>query len=126
MSDRGRFNRLGFWLLALLWLPAAIAVTAMVRFAGGPMASADIGPALLSLAPVAVCGLPLALACRRLWRLGYRRASWATGLGLGAATTAASLPAGLLGPLAIAVCAILLSLPVWIAALLLGRRGRTE
>jgi len=32
----------------------------------------------------------------------------------------------LLGPLAIAVAAVLLSLPVWIAAFVLGRRGRTD
>ncbi len=123
MNGRGPFLHCGFWLLALLWLPAAVAATAAVRFAGGPLAGADFGPALLSLAPVAFCGLPLALACRRLWRLGYRRGAWAAGAGLGAATAAAALPAGLLGPLAIAVAAALLSLPAWIAALLPGRRG---
>ncbi len=126
MREREPFLHYGFWLLALLWLPAAVAAIAAVRFAGDPLASTDIGPALLSLAPVAFCGLPLALACRRLWRLGYRRAAWTAGLGLGAATTTVSLPAGLLGPLAIAVAAVLLSLPVWLAAFMLGRRGRTE
>ena len=115
--------RLGFWLLALFWLPVAIAATAAVRFAGGPLASAGFGPALLSLAPVTVCGLPLALACRRLGRLGYRHAAWTAGTGLGAATAMAALFAGLLGPPAIAIVAVLLSLPVWIAAFLLGRRG---
>lgn len=123
MNGREPFLHYGFWLLALLWLPAAVAATAAVRFAGGPLAGADFAPALLSLAPVAFCGLPLALACRRLWRLGYRRGAWAAGAGLGAATAAAALPAGLLGPLAIAVAAVLLSLPAWIAALLPGRRG---
>ena len=123
MSERDPVLYYAFWLLALIWLPAAVVATAAVRFAGGPLASADVGLALLSLAPVAFCGLPLALACRRLWRLGYRRAAWAVGAGLGAVTAAASLPAGLLGPLAIAVLAILISLPAWIAALLLGRRG---
>ena len=76
-----------------------------------------------SLALVAPCGLPLALGCRRLWRRGYRRAAWTAGVGLGAATVAASLVAGLLGPLAIAVYAVLLSLPVWIAGWWLGRRA---
>lgn len=123
MNERDPVRHYAFWLLALLWLPAAVAATAAVRFGGGPPVGAHLGLAMLSLAPVAFCGLPLALACRRLWRLGYRRAAWAAGAGLGAATAAASLPAGLLGPLAIAVCAILISLPVWIAALLLGRRG---
>ena len=124
MNERQAFLQYRFWLLALLWLPAAVAATAAVRFAGGPLASADFGPALLSLVPVAFCGLPLALACRRLRRLGYRRTAWVAGAGLGAATVAASLPAGLLGPLAIAVSAILISLPAWAAAFLLSRPGR--
>ena len=42
--------------------------------------------AVLSLVFVAPCGLPLALGCRRLWRLGFRRAAWWAGIGLGAVT----------------------------------------
>ena len=76
-----------------------------------------------SLVFVAPCGLPLALGCRRLWRLGYRRSAWSAGTGLGTVTVAASLFAGLLGPLAIAVYAAVISLPVWIAWLLLARRS---
>ena len=77
-----------------------------------------------SLIPVAVCGLPLALACRRIWRLDYRRAAWSLGVGLGAVTTLAAVFAGLLGPLAILIAALVLSLPAWVVALLLGRRKR--
>ena len=84
-------------------------------------------PAMLtaagSLLPVAPCDLPLALGCRRLWRLRYKRAAWLAGIGLGAATVAASLVAGLLGPVAITVCAVVLSLPVWGAWWWLARRG---
>ena len=69
------------------------------------------------------CGLPLALGCRRLWRLGYRRGAWMAGIGLGAVTVAASLVAGLLGPVAIALYAVVLSVPVWIAWYWLVRRG---
>ena len=98
MNGRGRLAGLGFWLPALLWLPAAVAAAAAIRLQGGPLAGAEAGPALWSLAPVAVCGLPLALACRRLRRLGHRRAAWAAGAVLGAATAAAALFAGLLGP----------------------------
>ena len=61
--------------------------------------------------------------CRRLWRLGYRRGAWMAGIGLGAVTAAASLVAGLLGPIAIAVYAVVLSIPVWIAWYWLVRRG---
>ena len=35
--------------------------------------------AVPSLVFVAPCGLPLALGCRRLWRLGFRRAAWWAG-----------------------------------------------
>ena len=58
------------------------------------------------------CGLPLALGCRRLWRLRYRCAAWVAGTGVGAVTVGASLVAGLLGPVAIAAYAVVLSLPV--------------
>ena len=79
----------------------------------------------MSLVAVAPAGLPLALGCRRLWRVGRRRAAWAAWAAfvvLAIATVAASLLAGLLGPLAIAVCAAVLSAPVWIAVLVLDRR----
>ena len=111
--------RHGFWPLALLSLPAGFAVQAAVRFGteGGPWVEPAIGLAMAaqSLVVTAPFGLPLALGCRRLWRLGHRRAAWTAGAGLGAVTVAAGLFAGLLGPLAIAVCAAILSLPVWIA-----------
>ena len=85
------------------------------------VADGDGGSA--SLVVVAPCGLPLALACRRLWWLGFRRAAWGVGAGLATVTVAALLLPGLLGPLAIVVGAVVLSLPVWIAALWLARRG---
>ena len=120
MEAHGLFNGRGFWALALLWLPAGVVAQALVRFAAetGPHAGPGLSVAMLpmlagSLVVVAPCGLPLALGCRRVWRLGYRRgAGWAW-IGLGAVTVAASVVAGLLGPIAIAVYAMVLSLPVW-------------
>ena len=115
-------GRWRFWALALLWLPTGVVAQAAVQFlpehglpGAGGMASAMLLMLVGSLVPVAVCGLPLALGCRRLWRLGYRRAAWMAGTGLGVMTMAASLVVGLLGPLAIAVYAAVLSAPVWIA-----------
>ena len=126
MDGRERIARLGFWLLALLWLPGGVMAQAAVRFGssldaiGGP---GDLLVALGSLALVAPCGLPLALGCRRLWRLGYRRTAWMAGVGLGVATLPVAVFAGLLGPVAIAAAAVLLSLPVWAIWWWLARRG---
>ncbi len=126
----GIIRRWKFRALALLWLPAGLVAVAAGRFAGDGGSAAELAMRLLmvpmmvvSLVPVAPCGLPLALGCRRLWRLGYRRTAWTVGIGLGAATVVASLVAGLLGPVAIAVYAAVLSVPVWIAWYWLVRRG---
>ena len=119
-----RTGRLGFWIPALLWLPAGVVTSVVVRFGAEPAKWASMPMAMSSLVPVAPCGLPLALACRRLWRLGYRRVAWTVGTVLGAFTVAATLVAGLLGPIAILVFAVVISLPVWVAAWRLGRRPR--
>ena len=118
--------RQGFWPLALLWLPAGIVAQAALRFGPSAGAFADAGEAmaaLVSLAVVVPCGLPLALGCRRLWRLGYRRGAWLAGIVLGVVTVWAAVVAGLLGPAAIAVGAAVLSLPMWIVWLWLTRHG---
>ena len=131
MEGRGWIGRHGFWPLALLWLPAGVVAppdrgpgqAAAVRF--GDASFAEPGAllaALGSLAPVALCGLPLALGCGSLQRLGYRRAAWAAGIGPGVPTVAGTVVAGLLGPAAIAVWAVLLSLPAWIVRWWLARR----
>ena len=125
--DRRKWTlRCGFWLLALLWLPAGVTAQAAIRFgasAGMFANSGELFAALGSLVPVALCGLPLALGCRSVWRLGYRRTAWVTGIGLGAPTVASAVFAGLLGPVAVAAWAVLFSLPVWIARFWLARRG---
>ena len=65
----------------------------------------------VKLLPVAPCGLPLALGCRRLWWLGHWGTAWSAGIGLGAVTVAVSLVAGSFGPVATAVYAVVLSVP---------------
>ena len=97
-------------MVALLWLPFGVFVTAAVLFWTAPEAWTPMFPG--SAASLAPCGLPLALACRQIWCLGWRRAAWVTWAGLGAVT--APLVAGLPGPLWIAACAVLLSLPAWV------------
>ena len=123
MDRQELIGRRGFWALALLWLPAGVVASAVVRFGTESATWMSMLMSAGSLAPVAPCGLPLALGCRRLWRLGYRRTAWTAGVGLGAVTVAASLVAGLLGPIAIALYAVTLSLPVWAASWWLKRRG---
>ena len=121
-------SRALFWAAALLWLPIGLVASAAIRFGLTGVGSGEwvtaIAMAGSSLIVAAVCGLPLALACRRLGRLGHTRPAWIGGAALGAATVAASLPAGLFGPPVVAVVAMLLSLPVWIAVFWLGRRAR--
>ena len=132
MTDRPRppRSRALFWAAALLWLPAGVVASAAIRF--GPSAASPgelltaMAMAASSLIVASVCGLPLALACRRLGRLGYPRSAWIGGAVLGAATVAASLPAGLFGPVGIAVVALVLSAPVWIAVVWRGRQARAD
>ena len=116
-----------FIVAALLWLPAGVAATAPLRGFGFGADSAPWPMVVLmmasSLVVVAPAGLPLAIGCRRLSRLGRARAAWAAFAVLAPATVAVSLLAGLLGPLAIAVAAAVLSVPVWFAVGVLRRRG---
>ena len=131
MEERGWIARREFWPLALLWLPAGVAVQAAVRFlpaTDGPpepgmwVATALMGGAsLVVVAPVrAAAGArpPPPLAARLSARLLVGR-----GVALGAKTVAASVSAGLLGPVAIALCAVIFSLPAWGAWWWLAHNG---
>gem|GEM_PF-595382 len=117
-APKGMAERWQFWALALLWLPAGVVSSAAVRFGASEalMGLTALPMIAASLVPMMPCGLPLALGCRWMWRLGYRRTAWIAGAALAAATVAATLIAGLLGPVAIAVVAIILSLPAWALA----------
>ena len=118
-----RTCRLTFGLLALLWLPAGIAATALVRGISLPMEPYAWLSSFVAMAVVtAPCGLPLALACLRLWRTGYPGTAWAAFAVLAPVTAVSSLFAGLLGPVAIAIYALVISLPAWILYAFLRRR----
>ena len=115
-----------FWGLALLWLPVGVVASAVARMGPGvvfDIPAAELPMAAASLAVVAPCGLPLALGCRKLWHLGRRRTASVTGGVLGFVTVAATVFAGLLGPIAIVVYAAVLSLPVWLLVWLLDSSG---
>lgn len=103
-----------FMALALAWLPLGILVITLVRglgFLGEPTALLYALPSLLVTVPF---GLPLALACRRIHRMQRPRTAWVTFAVLAPITAAASIVAGLLGPIGIAVYAAVLSLPAWL------------
>ncbi len=107
-----------FILLALLWLPVGVAASALFR-------GMEIPPELrvwLPLLAAAPAGLPLALACRLLHRKGFRVTAWVVMAVLAVATVGATLVAGLLGPVAIVIYALVISLPAWLAVLLLRPR----
>ena len=117
MDGRRRTGRFRFWLPALLWLPAGLLADEVLR-----RGSAEQGmtpSSLMELPAVAPFGLPLALACRRLGRLGYPGPALVAWVALGAAAVA-----NLLVPLPVGVQVILVSLPVWLAAWRLTPRPR--
>ena len=123
-------SRALFWAAALLWLPAGVVASAAIRFGPTAVAPGELLTAMAmassSLVVASVCGLPLAIACRRLGRLGHPRVAWIGGAVLGVTTVAALLPAGLFGPVGIAVVALVLSAPVWIAVVWRGRQARAS
>ena len=110
-------ERIRFWIPALLWLPAGF-VTEEVLRTGSAQGMMTL-PAALELLSAAPCGVPLALAGRRLARSRYpgpALVAWAV-LGLAAV-------AGSLGALPAGVQALLASVPVWVVVWRLERRPR--
>ena len=116
-SRKSRIARLKFWMPALLWLPGGNIAGDVLRTGSVEWVTAPLPVVELLLA--APFGLPLALACRSLDCLGYPGPALVTWFALGAAAVA-----GLLGPFGIGVQALLVSLPVWLAAWRLARRPR--
>ena len=110
-------ERLKLWLPALLWLPAGIMAEEVLR--AGSMEGVNTPLAVLELLPAAPCGIPLALACKRLALSGYPGPALLAWVSLGAVSVA-----GFFGPLPVGVQAILVSLPVWLAAWRIERRPR--
>ncbi len=121
MNGRRRKRRIarpGFWIPALLWLPAGMIADEVLRT--GSVAHVMRLSSLVELPAVAPFGLPLALACRRLGRLGYPGPALLACVALGGAVAVA----GLLVPLPLGVQAILASFLVWVAAWRIARRPR--
>ena len=118
-------DHLVFVALALAWLPLGILAISLLRgltFLSEPAALLSALPSLVVAAPF---GLPLALACRQIHRLPRPRTAWVAFALLAPLTTLASIAAGLLGPIGIALYAIVLSLPAWLLyAMLRWRKAK--
>ena len=104
--------RLAAWVFALAWFPAGFHVATAVA-AGEMRWPADVDTWLM-LAVLAPGGLSLATACGGLWRRGHGVAAWAAVAVLVPAIVGGSVAADPLGPVAIAACAVVASLPVWL------------
>lgn len=119
MNERRRekIRKRAFWTLSLLWLPGGMIAGEALR-ASSPESLMTPSP-LAGLLLAAPLGLPLALSCRRLARLGY-----SGGACMAWAVLGACVAAGLLGPLPPGVQALLAPLPVWAAVWRLERRHR--
>lgn len=102
-------RRATFILLALLWLPLGLILLTAARGFSLPIDQ----QAWLSLVGVAPFGLPLALACRGLRRIGHRVAAWRTFIVFAPVTVLSVLTGGLFGPLGIAAYAVVASFPAW-------------
>lgn len=104
--------------VCLLWLPAGFHAALAALGGMGWTADAD---AWLLLAALAAGGVPLALACRLLWRRGRAWAACAAFAVLGPGAVAGTLAVEGLGPFAVAAIAAAASLPAW---LMWARRER--
>lgn len=111
-------RRIGAAAVCLLWLPAGFHFGLALE--GGTGLAADAG-GWPQIAALAAGGVPLALACRLLWRRGRAWAACAAlaVLGPGAVTGTVALEG--LGPLAVAVVGTVVSLPAWLTC---ARRKR--
>ena len=120
-----RIGRLAGGLFALTWLPALFHVASAVPT--GDMSWPADSDAWMHLAVLMPGGLPLALACGRLWRRGHRVAAWCALGVLVPSTAAGSVEANLLfGLAAVLTYAAVVSVPAWLlyAYLCLARRGK--
>ncbi len=101
-----------FWLPAITWLPAGITLWGMSYGANEPPAWF----AILAATIFAPCGLPLALGCRQIARIGHLRWAWACMIGFGVLTLAGPFVPGIAGLLLTLLLAPALGLAVWAGA----------
>ncbi len=99
-----------FILPALLWLPLGLALVTVGR---GFSLALSGWPLWLELVFIAPLGVPLAWACRALWRGGHVVSASVAAVVLAPATVLGVLMGGLFGPFGVVVYALFFSLPAW-------------
>jgi len=104
--------------VGLLWLPAGFNLG--LALGGGTGLAAD-AEGWLHVAALAAGGVPLALACRLLWRQDRAWTACAAFAVLGVGAVAGTLALEGFGPFAVATVAAAASLPAW---LMCARRRR--
>ena len=104
-------RRIGAAAACLLWLPAGFHLG--LALAGGTGMAADAG-GWPHMAALAAGGVPLALACRLLWRRGQTWAACTAFAVLGPGAVAGTLALEGFGPFAAVTIAAAASLPAWL------------
>ena len=97
--------------VGLLWLPAGFHLGLAL---GGGIGLATDGDGWLRMAALAAGGVPLALACRLLWRQDRAWAGCTAFAVLGPGAVAGTLALEGFGPFAVATVAAAASLPAWL------------
>ena len=119
--DRTALQRIGAAAACILWLPAGYHVG--LALAGDNALGADAA-GWPQMAALAAGGVPLALACRLLWRRGQAWVACAAFAVLGPTVVAATVAVEGFGPLAVATMAAAASLPAWLVCAWRRSRGR--
>ncbi|MDD9992258.1 MAG: hypothetical protein OXP75_10680 [Rhodospirillales bacterium] len=107
--------------VCLLWLPAGFYLGLTLAGGNGLAADAAGWP---QMAALAAGGVPLALACRLMWRRGRAWAACAAFAVLGPTAVAGSVAVEGFGPLAVATVGAAASLPAWLVCAWRRSRGR--
>lgn len=118
---RAALWRIGAAAVCLLWLPAGVHFG--LKLAGVDGLATDAG-GWSQMAALAAGGVPLALACRLLWRRGWAWAACGAFAVLGPAVVAGTVAVDGFGPLTVATIAAAASLPVWLVCAWRRSRGR--
>ena len=114
-------RRVAFIAAAMLWLPAGIAASGVIRGFALP----NDPNSWFSLLPAAPAGLPLAIGCWLIYRQNMPVFAWTAFAILAPISTFVALPAGLLGPLGIIFAASFLSIPAYVVFAIALRKKKS-